>query len=78
MCGRLDAPSNGVILPPYFDGAANFGHTVTYSCDRGYDLIGPVMRTCQADGRWNGSVPTCASEMLGNAMKICVCSLHCR
>ena len=72
MCGQLDAPSNGVILPPNIDGAAYFGHTVTYSCERGYDLIGPVMRTCQADGQWNGSVPTCESEILECHEDLCV------
>ena len=72
MCGQLDAPSNGVILPPNIDGAAYFGYTVTYSCERGYDLIGPVMRTCQADGRWNGSVPTCESEILECHEDLCV------
>ena len=72
MCGQLDAPSNGVILPPNIDGAAYFGYTVTYSCERGYDLIGPVMRTCQADGQWNGSVPTCESEILGCHEDLCV------
>ena len=40
-----------------------FGDVARYSCDTGYTLNGPAERTCQADGRWNGSVPTCGSEL---------------
>ena len=36
-----------------------FGDTVTYTCDAGFDLSGDVMRTCESDGQWSGSAPTC-------------------
>ena len=36
-----------------------FGDTVTYTCDRGFQLSGDSMRTCQSDGIWTGSAPTC-------------------
>ena len=42
----------------------SFGDVARYSCDKGYMLIGLKERTCQADGQWNGSVPTCESELL--------------
>jgi len=40
------------------------GATVTYTCNTGYTLNGSSMRTCQADGTWTGSDPTCDSECL--------------
>ena len=30
-----------------------------YSCNTGYTLTGDAMRTCQRDGNWSGSIPTC-------------------
>ena len=42
----------------------SFGDVARYSCDTGYTLNGPAERTCQADGRWNGSVPTCEGEIV--------------
>ena len=58
-CGQPDSPSNGRV-----DTSAGtfFGDVARYSCDTGYTVSGPAERTCQADGRWNGSVPTCGSE----------------
>ena len=38
------------------------GATVTYTCNTGYRLNGSMMHTCQADGTWSGSDPTCDSE----------------
>ena len=35
------------------------GDTVTYTCDAGFELNGDAMRTCQSDGTWTGSAPTC-------------------
>ena len=61
-CGQLDRPSNGRVNT---SAGTSFGDVARYSCDTGYTLYGPAERTCQADGRWNGSVPTCESEILG-------------
>ena len=49
----------------------SFGDVARYSCDTGYTLNGPAERTCQADGRWNGSVPTCESEILEWCHSLC-------
>ena len=58
-CGQLDRPSNGRVNT---SAGTSFGDVARYSCDRRYTLNGTAERTCQADGRWNGSVPTCDSE----------------
>ncbi|CAJ1086014.1 sushi%2C von Willebrand factor type A, EGF and pentraxin domain-containing protein 1 [Xyrichtys novacula] len=36
-----------------------FGHSVTYSCHRGYRLKGPETLTCLASGEWNTQPPVC-------------------
>ena len=67
-CGPLAAPSNGRVDT---SAGTSFGDTAMYNCDTGYMLNGPAERTCQADGEWNGSVPTC--EWLTNTSN---CDLH--
>ena len=60
-CGQLVNQSNGHVDT---SAGTSFGDVARYSCDTGYTLIGPAGRTCQADGQWNGSVPTYESEIL--------------
>lgn len=31
----------------------------TYSCNRGYNLVGNRTRTCLPSGSWNGTIPDC-------------------
>ena len=39
------------------------GSKVTYTCDPGYMMIaGNSSRTCQSDGLWSGSLPTCTRK----------------
>ena len=59
-CGQPDAPSNGRVNT---SAGTSFGDVASYSCDEGYMLIGLNETTCQADGRWNGSVQTCEREL---------------
>ena len=59
-CGLPDIPSNGGVDT---SAGTSFGDIARYSCDTGYTLNGLAERTCQADGQWNGSVPTCESEI---------------
>ena len=55
-CSDLTDPANGQVN--HNDGTT-FGHTATYSCNTGYNLVGDSIRTCQATGNWSGSAPTC-------------------
>ena len=37
--------------------------TATYSCNDGFTLEGQSTRTCQDDGEWSGSAPTCERKL---------------
>ena len=39
-----------------------FMSTATYTCNAGYDLTGPISRTCGSDGVWSPAAPTCVSK----------------
>ena len=58
-CGTLNTATNGQVS--HLNGTT-FGQKATYSCNTGYNLLGENSRTCQADGMWSGSEPTCISE----------------
>ena len=55
-CGTPSSLSNGQRRYS----STTFGYTVTYTCNSGYlRTAGSSSRTCQSDGRWSGSHPTC-------------------
>ncbi|CAH1248686.1 CSMD3 [Branchiostoma lanceolatum] len=54
QCSTLHPPTQGTM-----SGGNNYNDTVYFSCDTGHDLRGSANRTCQADGSWSGSQPTC-------------------
>ena len=60
-CGSLTDPANGRVN--HTAGTTN-GQTATYSCNTGYSLVGDSTRTCQAEGDWSGSPPTCQGMLL--------------
>ncbi|XP_013391007.1 sushi, von Willebrand factor type A, EGF and pentraxin domain-containing protein 1 [Lingula anatina] len=64
ICGNPGSPVNGAK-----DGTVYyFPHNVTYSCFNGYILRGASKLTCQADGVWSGSAPTCEACPLNTYM----------
>ena len=55
-CGHLDPPRNGHVST----NAGTFGDVARYICNEGYVFV--PTETCQADGQWSWTVPTCESE----------------
>ena len=60
-CGNLTDPDNGSVNQT---AGTTVGQTATYSCNTGYNLVGDSSRTCQAEGVWTGSAPTCQGMLL--------------
>ena len=60
-CGNLTDPANGQV-----DHTAGtlLRQNATYSCNTSYNLVGDSTRTCQAEGEWSGSAPTCQGMLL--------------
>ena len=64
-CGQLPLLSEGQIA--YTTGVVTgletgLNATASYSCSEGYSLVGDMIRTCQANGQWDGAEPTCMCE----------------
>ena len=59
-CGPLPDPSGGrvVITTTIFQSVA------TYRCNPGFELVGTLSRTCQADGTWSETDPTCDCKQI--------------
>ena len=55
-CGRLHPPHHGRVST----NAGTFGDVARYLCNEGYVFV--PTETCQADGQWSWTVPTCESE----------------
>jgi len=51
------------------------GQTATYSCDKGYNLFGDSIRTCQVTGVWSGSERTCQCVFLMQHAYMCTLTL---
>lgn len=49
-CGQMAIPAGGSV--EYMSGTT-YSRVVTYTCNPGYDLIGPASVTCQEDGTWS-------------------------
>ncbi|KAM6340319.1 sushi domain-containing protein 2 [Alca torda] len=57
-CGWLGHPTNGT------KNGTNYllGSTITFTCDKGYELTGAKERTCQVTGTWSGETPSCVAR----------------
>ena len=57
LCPDLVDPVNGTVMMT----GKSVGDTATYSCNNGFSLSGVHMVTCQGDGEWSDSPPTCVA-----------------
>ena len=57
-CGLLPGILNGQIS----FSSVTLNSVVTYSCERGFNLVGNSQRVCQANGQWSGMEPSCESK----------------
>ena len=61
LCPSLSL-TNGMIS--YSDPTLGVGSVATHCCDTGYTLNGGSTRSCQRDGSWSGSDPSCEGLIL--------------
>ena len=72
FCIHLGSPDNG-----YVSLSGNGpGSTATYGCNLGYVRVGTATRTCQDDGEWSGSEPSCRSKQKLVQKNIRICNTH--
>ncbi len=72
-CGTLSDPGNGTVNAP----TTTFMYTATYNCNTGYNLTGDMTRTCQANGTWSGTDPTCTRKLIVFIIMIPCILIHC-
>ena len=68
-CASLTDPANGQVD---HTSGTTFGHTATYNCNTGYNLVGDRTRTCQVTGEWSRSEPTCQSMLRNGGHFTCI------
>ena len=64
VCESPSGIANGVVSAPI----TKYGATASYYCSSAYSLQGSATRTCQADGTWDGTAPTCVCDMTCNGV----------
>ena len=77
QCDGLSDPDNGAVSVT----GTGVGDTATYTCDAGYELIGSSTRTCQSNGDWSESSPTCEGkpknqEYIKKSIQLQATSIH--
>jgi len=58
-CGNPGTPENGEKNSSSYQ----YGSAISFSCNVGYTLQGSQVRTCQTNGEWTGTQPTCSSKL---------------
>ena len=59
-CPAVTAPEDGTVSPPALL-ASPAGTTLTFTCNKGYSLVGAANTTCLDNGTWSDPQPTCQS-----------------
>ncbi len=60
-CKALSSPTNGAVQAA----RTTYGAEAKYTCQDGYGQAGSPSRSCQADGSWSGTAPTCIAKTCG-------------
>uniref|UniRef100_A0A669PM62 p-selectin n=3 Tax=Phasianus colchicus TaxID=9054 RepID=A0A669PM62_PHACC len=58
-CHVLGAPEHGELNCSHLHGNFSFGSTCDFSCQPGFELIGPQSRECMTTGIWTGDTSQC-------------------
>ena len=66
VCPSLSL-TNGMIS--YSDPTLGEDSVATHNCDTSYTLKGDSTRTCDSDGTWSGSAPTCKGTLGPHTIK---------
>ena len=63
-CGPLQRPNHGNIIEIV---GTTFGNRIVFECtEKGYEIRGSKVRTCQSDGSWSGLPTTCEREYIND------------
>ena len=60
LCPDQENPANGVVS----QSGNSVGDMATYTCNDGYELVGPEVINCQNDGTWDNSPPVCKRVLI--------------
>ncbi|XP_052236237.1 uncharacterized protein LOC127848005 isoform X4 [Dreissena polymorpha] len=63
-CGIVTVPTNGIILTSPV--VTTFNSSLRFQCNDGYHLTGNGVLWCDANGKWDSSVPTCVRKYCDN------------
>ena len=58
-CGNPGTPYNGEKNSSTYQ----YGNSISFTCNVGYTLQGSQVRTCQTNGEWTGTQPSCTSKL---------------
>lgn len=62
-CRFPGAPAHSRVS--FSDETMNEGTVATYECERGFELLGPTRRACEANGKWiPDGIPFCGKLIL--------------
>ena len=65
QCPALSDPENGAVTTT----GTGVGDTATYTCNSGFEISGSDTRTCQSNGEWSGSAPTCEGNLITTSVR---------
>lgn len=64
-CPELAAPESGRVNCSHPHGASAFSSTCDFSCQEGFEVMGPERLWCTAEGAWSGAPPHCKGRAGG-------------